>query len=464
MRNAPAVSKPLPTRFALALGVAALTLLAGLALAAGAVAAPKPAVLTLTTAKVGDPGNPSVSIVPFEDAAYANCEAAPVTKKGCQAVGGVSYPFQIGKLEVTVAQWVAFLNTADPAGRNRRNLYSSTESGEAWPRFGQIDFRAKARPGRHYSLAAPEWADKPYGFANFLRAARFANSLYNGTVISKKASNAGSYRYVTYRVRLSRKTENGMYDIRVRKMTREHKRDFVIPSQDEWIEAAYFDPASNSYWKYPTNPGVFGDGNATAPAPTELDATNGNVLNASTQPLANYHFTEKEKELAAPYWCPSNQTPEACATVNPFGLDPETYAKAFQGSLSTVGQALTPSPWGTLDQGGNAVEWTDTIAPPRSGSRAPASGSACTAASPTPPTTSYGSRRSGCSRRKTRSTPRPIPGSASASAFSATPRRRSRGREGELRHRSSFVTQWVTKDERLAIWLPWGSWPPPSTS
>ena len=52
---------------------------------------------------------------------------------------------------------------------------------------------------------------------------------------------------------------------------------------------------------------------------------------------------------------------EACATVNPFGIPPQGYEKAFQGSLSTVGQARTTSPWGTLDQGGNVVEWTDTI-------------------------------------------------------------------------------------------------------
>ena len=45
------------------------------------------------------------------------------------------------------------------------------------------------------------------------------------------------------------------------------------------------------------------------------------------------------------------------------GIDPIMYAEIFQGSLSTVGQAKTASPWGTLDQGGNVVEWTDTITP-----------------------------------------------------------------------------------------------------
>jgi hypothetical protein len=74
-------------------------------------------------------------------------------------VGGVSYRYGIGQLEVTVAQYVAFLNTADPAGRSRHKLTT---------------------PCHHYSAPSPEWADKPYGFANFLRSARFVNSLYNG--------------------------------------------------------------------------------------------------------------------------------------------------------------------------------------------------------------------------------------------------------------------------------------------
>ena len=37
----------------------------------------------------------------------------------CQLVGGVDYPYGIGRLEVTVEQWVAFLNSVDPAGQQR---------------------------------------------------------------------------------------------------------------------------------------------------------------------------------------------------------------------------------------------------------------------------------------------------------------------------------------------------------
>lgn len=329
----------------------------------GARAADRRAVVTLTTVDVGAPRNASVAVVPFTDAIYQSCADAPQTRAGCQTLGGVGYRYGIGRLEITVGQWVAFLNTVDPSGRDRHRLYDATESSSAWPKYGQIDMASRATRGHHYSVASPAWADKPYGFANFLRAARFVNSLDNGRVLSKHAGHAGGFPILTRQVRLSPQTERGMYDMRRHKATRAKRAGFVLPSQDEWTKAAYYDPTGGgtfSYWKYPTNAGVFGDGTATAPSTTVLGATTGDVTNAATQPLATYHAAN----TAAPSWCPAVVQPASdCASVNPFGIDPTTYAKAYAGSLSTVGQARTPSPWGTLDQGGNVVEWTDTITP-----------------------------------------------------------------------------------------------------
>jgi hypothetical protein len=342
----------------------------GLALAPAA-GASGPAQLTFRTARVGSPGNPAVAVVPFSDAIYASCSTAPQTKAGCLSVGSVGHSYGIGELEVTVTQWVAFLNTVDPKGTDRHHLYDSSESASAWPRYGQINFSSRARPGAHYRVAYHQWADKPYGFATFLRAARFVNALTNGKVLSRRARHSGKFSFFTYRVRLSRQTERGMYDLARQKRTgatRARKRGFVVPSQNEWIKSAYYDPQGGgtlSYWKYPTNAGVFGDGTATAPTSTALNPGNGNVTNAATQPLANY----KPSGGTAPNWCPSQVSATNCQTVNPFGLDPTTYAAAFQGSLSSVGQAKTRSPWGTLDQGGNAVEWTDTITAPPFGIR-----------------------------------------------------------------------------------------------
>ncbi len=361
-RNRPAVEL-------LVLAVAAIMALVA---SSPATASTKRATVSVRTVEVGNPGNPSVGIVPFTDAVYQSCDDAPQTSgsPACQSVGGVKDPYEISELEVTVQDWVAFLNTVDPDGTNRQNLYSRTESSAAWPKYGQINNSRSAGKGRHYSVAYPEWADKPYGFANFLRAARFVNSLYNGRLLSKSASSSGGVALVVYKVRLSTKTARGMYNLPGSKLngaTRAHKRGFVIPSQDEWIKAAYYDPTGGgtySYWKYPTNAGVFGDDVATAPGSTTLDPATGDVTNAATQPVATYHASG----VPAPTWCPAAVQPQSnCSSVNPFGIDPTTYAEAFQGSLGTVGQAQTRSPWGTLDQGGNAVEWTDTITPPPTG-------------------------------------------------------------------------------------------------
>ena len=347
----------------------AVCAMCALAVPATASAAGKGTVVSIKEVTVGSPGNPSVGIIPFKDAIYKSCAEAPQAQPPCQLVGGVGYGYGIGQLEITVGQWVKFLNAVDPTGANRRGLYDPGESASGWPKYGQIDFSAQAPKGSHYSVSYPEWADKPYGFANFLRAARFVNSLDNGKLLSRKASAAGPFKYVTYKVQLSKQTERGMYDLAREKRTgatRALHQGFVVPSQDEWIKAAYYDPnggGTDSYWKYPTNPGVFGDGSATAPSSTTLDATTGNVTNAATQPLADY----RPGSGTVPSWCPATISTEACASVNPFGIDPLTYSTLYQGSLETVGQAKTTSPWGTLDQGGNAVEWTDTITPPPTG-------------------------------------------------------------------------------------------------
>ena len=92
--------------------------------------------------------------------------------------------------------------------------------------------------GQHYSVAYPEWADKPFNFGNFSRAARFANSLTNGKVLSSTQSTSHGFNYVTYKVRLSRRTGTGMYDMHKRAPVRTKATGFVIPSQDEWIKAA----------------------------------------------------------------------------------------------------------------------------------------------------------------------------------------------------------------------------------
>ena len=323
-------------------------------------------IVEIRTVGVGDPGNAPVGVVPFqgppEQGIYQNCSSAP---PGCVLVGGVGYAYQLGELEITVGQYVEFLNTVDPAGTNAHDLYTDLMSPSSWPKYGSItrSMGPGVGPGQHYSVAFPQWTNKPFGFANFLRAARFVNSLFNGEVLLRTESSATGFDYVTYRVRLSRETDQGMYDLRPgkrRAATRSHSTGFVLPSQDEWIKGAYFDPSGGgtfSYWQYPTGP-------FEPPSASSLNPDNGDVVNAATQPLSTYSPDGPNAPPGTfPTWCPPQAGQTACDTVNPLGLPPAAYQSIYQGNLSTVGQALTTSPWGTLDQGGNAVEWTDTIAP-----------------------------------------------------------------------------------------------------
>jgi hypothetical protein len=352
-------------------------------------------VVSLSTVTVAAPDNAAVWIIPFYNAVYATkaecltnlkiVRTLPaqagvgvqnVSETSCMEVGNVPYTYNVGETEITVAQWTTFLNTVDPMGLNRNRLWTAPNGSKVWPLYGSINRTAKALPGRHYSVASAAWAQKPFNFADFTRAARFINSLQNGETLSTKTStvttvSGATLKTTTYTVRLSKQTETGMYTMSDRAATRNLTSGFAVTSQDEWMKAAYFDPKGGgqlSYWDYPTGPGTFVNCPAspvasansptlcpsTPPAQTILDPTTGNVTNAATQPLATYKATS-----TPPYWCAAQFTTAQCAT-SPFKKLNSTYI----GNVSTVGQALTRSPWGTLDQGGNVVEITDTIAPP----------------------------------------------------------------------------------------------------
>jgi hypothetical protein len=171
-------------------------------------------VVTLRMVTVGDPGNPSVGVIQTFGAPngqfvtppqntglkntgiYKTCADAPPKPQGwigdyCLTVGGVDYQYEIGAYEVTVGQYVTFLNTVDPEGKNRHDLYIDYMSPTVWPKYGSVSYSAGAAVGKHYSVAYPQWADKPFNFGDFRRGARFANSLTNGKVLSKTESTSG---------------------------------------------------------------------------------------------------------------------------------------------------------------------------------------------------------------------------------------------------------------------------------
>ena len=80
------------------------------------------------------------------------------------------------------------------------------------------------------------------------------------------------FKYVTYKVRLSPRTEQGMYDMSSKTPMRTASSGFVLPSNNEWVKAAYYDPkhgGTDSYWLYPTGP--FNQPNVAVLNPTTGD-------------------------------------------------------------------------------------------------------------------------------------------------------------------------------------------------
>lgn len=172
---------------------------------------PTPAAI-IDTVVVGDVGNPS-------DSPSGN--------------GAVSYTYEIGKYEVTNAEYADFLNavaTSDPYA-----LYNENAS---------ID-RSGTSGSYSYSATAP---NKPVAYVSFWDAARFANWLTNGQP-------SGSQDNAT--------TETGMYHLggvetpsNASSVTRQidfaaGEDGWAVASLDEWYKAAYYD-GSGGYYEYPT--------------------------------------------------------------------------------------------------------------------------------------------------------------------------------------------------------------------
>ena len=158
--------------------------------------------------------------------------------------GAVDYAYRISKYDVTNAQYVEFLNAADPAGTNARKLYDTRMT--SWPagglsNTGGIDFNTAAAAGSKYSVKTGQ-ANYPATWINWASGARFVNWLGNG-------QGAGS-------------TETGVYNMALipsnnsfaTPPTRATGANFFIPSESEYYKAAYYDPSKNGgsggYWQY----------------------------------------------------------------------------------------------------------------------------------------------------------------------------------------------------------------------
>ena len=149
--------------------------------------------------------------------------------------GRVEYPFEISKFEVTVEDYVEFMNAIAATGDPNRVVRLPSRRLPS-----QGGSRRDTLPDGTFSYHVdPEVASLPMTSVSFLSALRFANWLHNGKP-------KGTQDVET--------TEDGAYTIKdAWTIPRRNKGARVfIPSVDEWYKAAYYDPVRESYWSYAT--------------------------------------------------------------------------------------------------------------------------------------------------------------------------------------------------------------------
>jgi formylglycine-generating enzyme required for sulfatase activity len=138
--------------------------------------------------------------------------------------GAVAYAYQIGKYEVTNAQYGAFLNAA--AKTDNYALYNSNMSSLGISRSGSS--------GSYTYSVTTALANRPVVYVSWFDAARMANWMVNGQ--GNGSTETGAY------------TLNGATSGII---TANIGAQVYLPTEDEWYKAAYYSAANESYSLYP---------------------------------------------------------------------------------------------------------------------------------------------------------------------------------------------------------------------
>ena len=238
---------------------------------------------------------------------------------GGSNIGAVAYDYQIGKYDVTIGQYTAFLNAV--AATDTYSLYNSSMATN-----GNIAGISRTGKSGHYAYSVLGSADRPITYVSWFDSARFANWMANGQPSGAQGSTT---------------TENGAYNLVAATPGEAPAKNlinpntgaaptFYIPKQNEWYKAAYYSP----------NYGGAGVGGYYAYA-TQSNRAPGNVVGSEAN-QANYFngvFSVTQLDVI---------------DVN------QTY-------LTDVG-AFTNSGsfYGTFDQSGNVWQWNDLDGAPGS--------------------------------------------------------------------------------------------------
>ena len=232
-------------------------------------------------------------------------EPAPDWQMGARWVGDVDYAYNIGKTEVTASQYTEFLNAV--AATDTYTLYdwrmmsALDPTNPAYCKIEQFGVSGSFT----YVANRP---DVPVNMVDLGDAIRFVNWLHNGqpTGLQDLTTTEDGTYFIN-----GGTTGGAMQNAII--AGRAVDALFHLPSESEWIKAARYDASTASYWAY---------------------ATQSNIV-----PIAE---------------------------VPPGGVNSANYNKLVlpNGSLYDVGSYVASvSPYGTFDQNGNVVEFSDSTYP-----------------------------------------------------------------------------------------------------
>lgn len=178
---------------------------------------------------IGDPGN--------RDSLPE--ESNPIFADNHIPIGAVAYEYRMARTEVTLGQYVEFVEAYYPLYLKRGG------SVLGFPDFTGTDIMVgpggvRIDPG----VSSDRAAEMSWEYA-----ARYVNWLHNGKVKEAWAFDSGVYDTATFT-----QNSDGTYNHQL-----SHAPDsrFWIPTSNEWIKAAHWDPTKNDgaggYWLYPNS-------------------------------------------------------------------------------------------------------------------------------------------------------------------------------------------------------------------